>query len=56
MWWVRVAIGLMDDSVHGLWDDLPDVADQLPGVVVCRQTSHVRAACLVDPLAGEVES
>ena len=40
---------------HHFLTYLPDIADQLPGVV-CRHTSQVRAACLVDPLAGEVES
>jgi len=40
---------------HHFLTYLPNIADQLPGVV-CIHTSQVRAVCLVDPLAGEVES
>ena len=53
--WVQKQYNGNVSCTHYFLTCLPDVADQLP-VVVCRHTSQVRAACLVDPLAGEVES
>ena len=47
--------GMSCVHTHQYLTNLPNVADQLPGVVG-RHTNQVRTAGLVDPLAGEVES